>query len=89
MNERFEITLKRTTTLCARVRCMASNADEPGPGTGTAVDELVRTDVKEPKPYAVLLHNDDYTTMEFVIEVLKRFVNTAVLYQVISQQVVC
>ena len=29
--------------------------------------------VKRPKRYKVLLHNDDYTTMEFVIYVLKRF----------------
>ncbi|SDP13318.1 ATP-dependent Clp protease adapter ClpS [Desulforhopalus singaporensis] len=29
------------------------------------------TDVKEPKLYKVLLHNDDYTTMEFVISILE------------------
>ena len=28
-------------------------------------------DVREPKRYKVLLHNDDYTTMEFVVRIHK------------------
>ena len=29
--------------------------------------------VKEPQKYIVLLHNDDFTTMEFVVEILQRY----------------
>lgn len=32
-----------------------------------------RPKLSEPPRFAVLLHNDDYTTMEFVIEILKQF----------------
>ncbi len=34
-----------------------------------------RLNLKKPKNFEAILLNDDYTTMEFVIEVLKRFFN--------------
>ena len=38
---------------------------------GVAVSEELKVQV--PKMYKVLLHNDDYTTMEFVIHILQKF----------------
>lgn len=32
-------------------------------------------DVKEPQEYKVLLHNDNYTTMDFVVKVLRMVFN--------------
>lgn len=45
-----------------------------GPGfPGTGLDTKTRTKTKKPSLYKVLLLNDDYTPMEFVIHVLERF----------------
>ena len=38
---------------------------------GGEVLEQTGTQVKEPPLFRVLLHNDNYTTMEFVVEVLE------------------
>jgi ATP-dependent Clp protease adaptor protein ClpS len=44
---------------------------EEGPGTGVVVKTKPKT--KKPSMYKVLMLNDDYTPMEFVVHILERF----------------
>ena len=48
--------------------------NEPG-SPGTAVIAKTKPQTKRPSLYRVLLLNDDYTPMEFVVHVLERFFN--------------
>ncbi|MCI4680289.1 ATP-dependent Clp protease adapter ClpS [Rhodoblastus acidophilus] len=50
-----------------------SSADGPGQGTGTAVIARTKPQTQRPSMYRVLLLNDDYTPMDFVIGVLCTF----------------
>ncbi|MBA4783067.1 MAG: ATP-dependent Clp protease adapter ClpS [Rhizobiales bacterium] len=47
--------------------------DADGGDTGTGVITRTKPKTKKPSLYRVLLLNDDYTPMEFVIHVLERF----------------
>jgi len=47
------------------------NDADKGNGSGTAT--LTRSKTKKPSMYKVLMLNDDYTPMEFVVHVLERF----------------
>jgi ATP-dependent Clp protease adaptor protein ClpS len=49
--------------------------NDGGNGSGTAVITRTRTQTRRPNMYRVLLLNDDYTPMEFVVAVLRRYFN--------------
>ena len=46
-----------------------------GTGTGSGIATKTRPKTKKPSLYKVLLLNDDYTPMEFVVLILERFFN--------------
>ena len=50
---------------------MSSDKDAPGTDIGVATETRPKT--KRPPLYKVLLLNDDFTPMEFVVHVLERF----------------
>ena len=49
-----------------------SRPDSHHPDSGVVVEEA-RPQVKQPPLYQVVLLNDDYTPMEFVVDVLEKF----------------
>ena len=46
-------------------------SDFPGVNIGTDLDEFEDTKLKEPEMYRVILLNDHYTTMDFVVEIIR------------------
>ena len=54
---------------------MADKRDDAPGSPGVGVATRTRAKAKKPSMYKVLLLNDDYTPMEFVVMVLQRFFN--------------
>jgi ATP-dependent Clp protease adaptor protein ClpS len=52
---------------------MADDDKHFSDGSGTGVVVKTRAETKKPAMYKVLMLNDDYTPMEFVVHVLERF----------------
>ena len=52
---------------------MADDGDKDGNDPSVGIATRTRTRTKQPTPYRVLMLNDDYTPMEFVVLVLQRF----------------
>ncbi|ERR1700749_3768387 len=49
--------------------------DGDGNGTGTGIVTKTKPKTKKPSMYKVLLLNDDYTPMEFVVHILEKIFN--------------
>lgn len=76
--ERLAISRDRRGAGEAGYVIMSDNDDQKNNGggdSGTGVVTKTRTRTKKPSLYRVLMLNDDYTPMEFVVHVLERFFN--------------
>ncbi len=54
---------------------MSDNSHDDDGKTNTGIITRTRPKTKKPSMYKVLMLNDDYTPMEFVVAVLQRFFN--------------
>jgi ATP-dependent Clp protease adaptor protein ClpS len=63
-----------SSALAARMADRDSDDQGEGPGSpGVGIATRTRTRTKKPSLYKVLMLNDDYTPMEFVVHVLQSF----------------
>ncbi|MXO91825.1 ATP-dependent Clp protease adapter ClpS [Altererythrobacter aquaemixtae] len=62
-----------TDPLLAAAGSSSDDGDESGSDSETGVATKTKAKTKKPSQYKVLLLNDDYTPMEFVVVILKRF----------------
>ncbi len=65
--------IKRTVSCSLKMSDVEKRNGGEGPATGVIVKAKPKT--KKPAMYKVLMLNDDYTPMEFVVHILERFFN--------------
>ncbi|MBV8765531.1 MAG: ATP-dependent Clp protease adapter ClpS [Hyphomicrobiales bacterium] len=75
MHSTFHLALDVMGPLRSAKGASRTASGEGSGGAGTAVVTKTKPRVKRPNMYRVLLLNDDYTPMEFVVHVLIRFFN--------------
>lgn len=65
----------QSTAVAVKSPQMSNDEGRPGTpsGPGTSVITKVKPKTKRPNLYRVLILNDDYTPMEFVVHVIERF----------------
>lgn len=68
---RLEMTGAATYSVC--VRGEKKSADRGAPGLQLEIRIRPETKIQKPKRYRIVMLNDDYTPMEFVVHVLQRF----------------
>lgn len=49
------------------------SANDPREEEQSGLATASKPEVKRPRRYKVLMHNDDYTTMEFVVHILQKY----------------
>jgi ATP-dependent Clp protease adaptor protein ClpS len=77
-DSRFPPRLRAAPARAARPRIVAGPGKDTDDGDGqdhVSVATKTRTKPKKPSQFKVLMLNDDYTPMEFVVIVLKRYFN--------------
>ncbi len=70
-----EVPGERTSCFGLRMSKDENDGSGRGSGPGTSVITKVKPKTKRPNLYRVLILNDDYTPMEFVVHVLEKFFN--------------
>lgn len=68
----------RATAVFPAPVVMAQRRDDDSDDTGVGIATRTRARTRQPTPYRVLMLNDDYTPMEFVVLCLQRFFRMSV-----------